>query len=87
MYRLCILLLKLFTFNLRLSYSQNPLSNIKLEILELREFFLTQLFVCFDQVKVFLAQKRVTNQISGKLFRNWLLDRLNKTSFVCLFQG
>ena len=64
MYRLCILLQKLLTFNLLLSCSQDPLSNIKLGILEFREFFLTELFVCFNQVKMFLAQKRAMNQVS-----------------------
>ena len=67
MYRLCILLQKLLTFNLPLSCSQDPLFNTKLEILEFREFILTELFVCFHQMKVFLAKKRATNQVSGKV--------------------
>ena len=63
MFRLCIFLQKLLTFNLLLSCSQDPLSNTKLEILEMREFILTELFACFHQIKVFLSQKQAMNLV------------------------
>ena len=86
--RLCTFLQKLLTFNLLLSYSQDPATNIEtrnpgISLINFINFLPNQLFVLIRS-KCFLAQKRATNQVSRKylLFRNWLRDRENKIYFV-----